>query len=497
MSKTVRYGDQNPTFEVTGDWYYTEGPVIIDYFKEFGFNFYPYQEHIMNMYGSRLEDDSFAATSIGNCMPRRNGKSFSARLYAAYLVMSEGCRVLYSAHHGATVTEMFKELCKLFDDPIGYPEFNEQIDYVYKQPGKEGIYLLNGGCIEFNTRTNNNARGSGYKIVIIDEAQEFTDAQADSLLPTISAAAASNGMVVEDPQVIYIGTPNYPECHGTVFARMHKDAHSGNESDLWWSEFGITELPNEDITEKEKEDLMYRTNPGLGYRISVKALVANSVRMSWDGYCREILGWWMPDTGGYEHMVEKDIWDKCATTNPPNPENGKVAYGVKFSPDATRAAVCIALKTKDNPIHIELVKVGDLTHGSKWLIDMLSSMYNDITCYLADGRGSADNLYTTLRGMHCPKLYCRTAATRDVIQAESNLVDMIRQGAITHYNQPELTNSIVGASKRKIGSSINPAYGFGDAPDIDSTPAEAAALAVLAVTTTKRDPHRSQKVVSF
>jgi hypothetical protein len=48
-----------------------------------------------------------------------------------------------------------------------------------------------------------------------------------------------------------------------------------------------------------------------------------------------------------------------------------------------------------------------------------------------------------------------------------------------------------------IGSRDAGGFGFGSVAGIDSTPVEAAALAVLAVQTTKRDPNARQRVISW
>lgn len=492
----ARYGDQTPTFETYGGWDHTDGPEMVETFRQYGFRFTPWQEHKLDLYGARNADNSFAATDIGDSTPRRNGKSFPARLYAGWEAAVEGNSVLYSAHHGSVVSEMFKNLCKLFDDPVAQPDWAEQTDFVYKQPGREGIYLKNGGLIEFNTRTNGNTRGVGYRVIIIDEAQEFTDAQADSLLPT-AAASSSPDLVVEDPQIIYIGTPNYPECHGTVFERMHAKAHTEDHGDTWWSEFALTELPPKGMPENDLVDLLYRMNPGLGYNVSLKALMSFTEKMTWEGFCRECLGWWMPTTGGYEHAIEKAAWDSCAIEDAPSPDGAKVAYGVKFAPDGTHAAVCVAVRRENAPVHVELVKCADTTHGSGWVSRMLAPMAGSICCYLADGRGTAENMEQQLRASGLPKMYCRTATTKDVVQADARFMDLVAARGITHYSQPELTASAIGSAKRVIGNKQNGAFGFGDAPDVDSAPVEAAALAVQAVMTTLRDPHKVQRVVSF
>ena len=508
----ARLGSQEPTFQREGDWCYSDGPLIEAWYEArtgegsggsgVPIRLFPFQSLVLNMYAARTEDGAFASRKVGLSVPRRNGKSFSARLYVGYMAAEMGKKVLYSAHNGSTSSDMFREFEDMFGDPDSYPELAEYVvpNGIYRQPGAQRFTFDSGGVIQFNTRTRSKARGSGYEIIVIDEAQEFTDSEADTLLPTASASPASSGLVVEDPQIIYLGTPVYPGCPGTVFRRLRHRAHEGTGRRApWWCEFGLASQPKQGMPEEEMTDLLYRTNPGLGYKVSINAILDSSDDLTWDGFCREIFGWWMPEDGGYLHAVESEAWEACATEDPPpsSAQGARVAYGVKFSHDGTHAAICAALAVPGLPTHVELVRCSDVTHGSAWLRSLLSGMTGDACCYLADGRGSADNLEADLRRGGAPRSYCRTATTKDVIGAFTAFVGMIGGGEVTHFSQQELTDSVVGSARRKIGNGPSSAFGFGDAPGVDSAPAEAAALAVMAVSTSKRDPHRVQRVVTF
>lgn len=363
----ARLGRQEPTFEVVGEWDHTDGREASDMFASYGIEFIPSQRHEFDVMCARKEDGSPQALTIGICKPRQNGKSFSACYYSAWMCAVEGWNVLYTAHTGSTVTKFFKRLCNLFDDPRN-DDWHGLLDYVYKQPGREGIYLRSGAYIEFATRTNG-ARGGSYDMAIIDEAQEYTDEQQDAIKPTLRA----RGHV---PQMIYLGTPHYPGCHGTAFRKMHDAAHAGGGG-AWWMEWAVDAIPPESATEDE------------------------------------LLGWWMPDDGGYEHAIEGAAWSACEVGGSPDPsaDGARVAYGVKFSPDATHAAVCVAVRPAHGPVHVELVANRDTTHGRGWVARLLAPMAGDACCYMADGRGSADNLEQELRAKGLPRLYCRTAKT--------------------------------------------------------------------------------------
>lgn len=487
----VRYGNPTPTFEVVGSYDYTDGPEIVSTFEKYGFQFTPAQKHKLDLYGARNCDGSFAATSINDSTPRRNGKSFPTRLYAAWAAAIDGNKVLYSAHNGGTVTDMFRELCKLFEDADNYPDWNDLLDYTYKQPGREGIYLTTGACIEFNTRTNSGARGSGYKVVIIDEAQEFTDAQADSLLPTIAAAASSSSLVVEDPQIIYIGTPDYPECHGTVFRRAHDQAHAGTLEESWWIEYAIDEMPPVGICREELLELIYRTNPGLGYRVSIKALLALRAQMSWDGFCREVLGWWYPLETTEDHAIPANLWQQTAISAIGELYEQKMAFGVKFTPDGSGYALAGCKQDKTGKCAFELIEVGSTACGTKPLAAALKQRCSKASCVVVDGQAGAPALCDNLRELGVPKNYVVRPKTQDVILAASMVLDGLRDGSLAHTStgQSALDESALHATKRKIGTQGG--WGFGG----QSAPIEACSLALFGIKTTKRNPKRKQVIL--
>ena len=95
----MKTGNQKPTFSVVGDYAYSLGHEVVEMFEEDGgATFYPSQKTELEYMLARNEDDSPAALSIGISKPRQNGKSYSARYYAAYMADFEHRQVLYSAH---------------------------------------------------------------------------------------------------------------------------------------------------------------------------------------------------------------------------------------------------------------------------------------------------------------------------------------------------------------------------------------------------------------
>ena len=405
----MRLGNQKPTFSVVGDYAYSLGDEVVEMFEEEGgATFYPSQKDEMRLFLARDKDDSPAALTIGISKPRQNGKSYTARYYAVYMGDFEHRQVLYSAHHSTTTNKMFKALCNLFESPEKYPDFANDVKSISHVRGSEGIYfkdwkdengiIHDGGCIEFVTRTNSGARGGTYSVIIIDEAQEMTAEEQEAMLPVISASSDLSD-ASKMPQQIFIGTPPNATCHGTVFAKMHNEAHSGESNGTWWLEWSeeVDDISSLNLTPKDALKLAYKTNPAMGYRIAEKTILNEFETMTLSGFLRERIGWWTPTrTETINYAIPQKIWDSCVSDEE-KPE-GKTAYGVRFSTDGATVALCGAVIPKKGAARISLIELRSTSRGTQWLANWLNERYDRAGCVVIDGRNGVDVLIEKING---------------------------------------------------------------------------------------------------
>lgn len=448
-------------------------------FEAYGRRYYGSQKYEMDVFFARDALGGFAAKSIGITKPRQNGKSFAVRDYSTWMAAVEGKSVLYSAHHGRTVRKMFKEICDFLES---HEDFRDELDYIYKAGGYEGIYFLSGACIEFQTRTNSGGRGGTYNVVVFDEAQELTNAQQDAILPTVSAA----GEIDEgagDPQKIYIGTVPGPECQGTVFRVLHDRAHEG-ESSMWWLEWGAQGKTLDDV-DVDSVDLWYACNPAMGRRISEDTVRDEHDTMSRDGFARERLGWWSPTAGLPDFAIPSSKFDSLAVPNAPR--DGRVAYGVKFSPDGHEVSLCAA-RAHDGFVYVEQIRREPLSMGLGWLSDWIAERRSKGCCCVVDGKSGAPALVDRLSSM--PKGYVITPSSVQVTAACASMLDHVNERRLEWLDgQTDLHDSATTSVRRHIGSSGGWGFG-GDNP----LPIEAASLALWGVENSKRNPERKLRI---
>ena len=458
-----------------GEYATSAGDKACAYFEKHGARFYESQKLEFELMLARDEDGGFAAKSLAITKPRQNGKSYAARWYVTWMAMVCGKRCLFSAHHSRTSRDMFKQVVDMLEAD---EKFSREVENIYRAGGYEGIYFRNGGCIEFQTRTNSGGRGGTYSVLCMDEAQEITPAQQDAILPTVSASGEiADG--ASEPQKIYIGTVPGPECQGTVFREMHDRVHAG-ESDIWWLEWGAQGEKLEDV-DVDDVDLWYACNPAMGRRMRESTVKDEHDTMSRDGFARERLGWWSPTAGKPDYPIDHRKWAAAVTDNPP--QDGKTAYGVKFSIDGSEVCVCAAL-LHDGTVHVEEVERRNMGAGTAWLAEWIAARKSVGCMCVIDGKAGAQALVDRLGKM--PVRYIHVANLNDMYSAASTLVSCVNEQALTWYApQDDLRDSATTSIRRPIGRGGG--WGFGGANPI---PIEAAALAVWGVKTSKRDPRR-------
>lgn len=328
--------------------------------------------------------------------------------------------------------------------------------------------------MKFLARTRNGGRGQHGDLLIFDEAQELTVEQQASFLPAISASL--------NPQTIYVGTPPDPTADGTVFRGIRDKAIGGETSSTAWFEFSVPEIG--DISDRQRWAM---TNPALGRRIMETTIEGEFEQMPPDTFARERLGWWTPVVEHKEEFVlDAEAWDKCRSEEP-KPE-GKTAFGVKFSPDASTVCLCGAVIPAEGPARVSVIELESTAMGTQWLADWLNERYSKASCVVIDGRNGVDALIDKIAGTWKIKGSVIRPRVNDVIAAVSTLTEAVNEQTVTWYSEQEiLRESAVTSIKRPIGGG----YGFGGD---NSLPIEAASLALWGAKTSKRDPNRRMRI---
>lgn len=473
-------GTQEPRIKVEPHRVMTDGEDAALLMETYGVELDPWQRMVVDSWLGRDESGRYNVTSAGLSLPRQNGKNVCLEAREFYGLVINGEKILHTAHQVRTSKKSFRRLAAMFTDKR-HPEIESIVKNVRYTNGEEAIELDNGGMIEFSARSRQAARGfDGISLVVYDEAQELMDEQVEAIMATLSASATGTR------QIIYTGTPPYPNCPGEVFRRRRSASmETPGQHDAWheWS-VDADNISKIDVTDKK---LWYMSNPALGIRLDEEFTQEEQTTMSPDGFARERLGWWSPVLAEQtDYAIPTALWDKCRSSEK-MPE-GKKAFGVKFSADGSEVVICGAIIPRQGSARIEMIDRKPTGLGTQWLADFLNARYNEASCVVIDGKNGVDVLVDKIVKTWLYKGSVIRPTSREVIAAVGMLMDGLSEDTLTWFSeQDDLRESAVNSIKRPISGG----WGFGGD---NSTPIEACALALWGAKTCKRDPSRKMRI---
>ena len=463
-------GSQEPSVRIAPEYLTSDGLDAIKVLNLGGFYPDPWQSDLLDDWLAIAPSGKWACRTCGGSVPRQNGKTgiLEARAEAGMILYNE--QVVYTAHLQKTATETFEEMAVFFDSP----KIRTYVKDIKTALGREQIVLKSGARVKFLARTRNGGRGQHGDLLIFDEAQELDSNAQASFLPAISASL--------NPQVVYTGTPPDAESDGTVFRGIREKAIAGETKTVAWFEFSVNEIGN--VKDPKR---WAATNPALGRRILLSTIESEVEQMDEDTFARERLGWWSPIVSRkVDYAITEDVWDACSSSAVA-PE-GKIGYGVKFSPDGSEVALCVAVVPQEGPARIELIDRRPTGLGTQWLADWLNERYQKAACVVIDGKNGVDVLVDKIAPTWRMKGSVIRPTAKDVIAAVSTLVDALNEQTVTWFDkQDALRDSAITSTKRPIGGG----WGFGGE---DSAPIEACALAFWGAKNSKRDPSRKMRI---
>ena len=477
-------GSQEPRIQIEPKRAGTDGYDAATLMEAYGNKLDDWQKLILDCWLGKDEDGNYNVTSAGLAVPRQNGKNVCIEALEFFGLVMNGERILHTAHQVRTSKKSFRRLVAMFTDKR-HPEIQEIVKTIRYTNGEEAIELISGGTIEFLARSRQAARGfDGISRIIFDEAQELTDDQVEAIMATLAASDTGTR------QLIYAGTPPYPNCPGEVFRRRRKACLDDPGPHEAWHEWSVAakEIGNIKVGD---HSVWYMTNPALGIRLTEEFTANELSTMSADGFARERLGWWSPVlTDEPDKAISEKDWKACKSALP-KPPTGKTAYGVKFTPDGATVALCGAVIPQDGPARITLIDRRQTGEGIQWLADWLNQRSGKASCVVIDGRNGVDVLVEKIAGKEGnwkAKNSVIRPNVRDVIASVSTMTDALSEKTVTWYEkQPELEESALSSVKRPIGGG----WGFGGE---NAAPIEAAALALWGAKTSKRDPTRKMRI---
>ena len=421
----MRYGRQTPTASVVLPYENTYGQDAIDLYNATPKTAQEWQELMLNNILAYNDEGLWVHTKFGYSVPRRNGKNEVVAMVELFALIKLGVKVLHTAHRTTTGHTAWERLCGLFDS----------LDIKYdctKQLGLETITLEGGGKIAFRTRSSKGGLGEGYDILVIDEAQEYTDDQESALKYVVSDSP--------NPLTIFCGTPPTNVSAGTVFQKFREKVLYGESVNSGWAEWGVDEM-----SDVHDVDLWYECNPSMGTILNERK-VQDEITNDDIDFNIQRLGLWLKYN--QKSAISEGVWDELKVDKVS--VVGSVFVGIKYSHEGDSVAMSVAAKTEDGKIFIEGLDCRPVSEGNGWILNALSKLHTGKNAVYVDGASGQQLLAADMKAnkMKPPVL----PTVKQFIVANSAFEQAIYQKTLIHSSQPSMKQIVTNCEKRKIGS---------------------------------------------
>lgn len=441
----LRKGRQTPTQSVVLPYFATKGSEAIDLYNASGRTAQEWQELLLSDILAVNDEGLWVHTKFGYSVPRRNGKNEIVAIREAY-GLKNGERILHTAHRTTTSSSASKRLAAILNGcgytEIARPKKDMKYEKAYtfsKQFGLERITILDegGGTCDFRTRSSKGGLGEGFDLLVIDEAQEYTDDQESALKYVVTDS--------KNPQTIFCGTPPTPVSSGTVFVKFRNATLSGATVNGGWAEWSVSR--QSDVRDKE---LWYETNPSLG-TVFTERSVLDEVGTDEVDFNIQRLGLWLKYN--QKSAISKAEWAELKVEKLPA-LTGPLFIGIKYGHDGNHVALSIAVKTKDKKIFVETVDCREVRAGNLWILDFLKNA--SINKVVVDGASGQQLLATDMKdaALKAPLL----PTVKEIINANACFEQGLFQYNISHMGQPSVEQIVGNCEKRAIGA--NGGFGY-------------------------------------
>jgi len=397
-------------------------------------------------------------------IPRQVAKTFLiSRIVIALATLYPNTTILWTAHRTRTADQTFQELAGIVKRPgvRKYLKLGGRNDGIRSANGQQEIAFANGSTIMFGAREQGFGRGfTKVDVEIFDEAQILSSAALEDMVP-----AANQSQLPHKALLFFMGTPPRPKDPGEEFSARRKAALEAKgvstepitvAGDALYCEMSADDNVGEpggpaldDIAQIEK------ANPSFPHRTPLVSIKRMRKQLTDDdSWRREALGVWDGDGVKLWQVVPKATWDALAIAPEDAPQNGDIAFGVKFSVDVERVGVGVAIReAPGDPVHVEALGISRIDEGFASLIDWLAEPSRHTgTRIVIDGRAGAEDLKNALLAAGVPQRIVTVASPGEAVAAHSAMTRSFAEGTLTHLAQPGLNQAVEISQRRPIGS---------------------------------------------
>jgi hypothetical protein len=428
---------------------------------------------------------------IAITLPRRATKSSSVWALAMGRCLARpGYKVALTAQTGTAARTRW------LDDVIGRMMLEEADQdlvsriKINRSNGHEKMTFKNGSSFVVLPPKESSFRGAGFDLVLIDEAQEFDDDEADALdsgiRPSLDTKAGGG-------QVIILGTAGSARS-GLLWNTLELGRQDPPEAGIveYAVPDGITADNLLDANGEKDWDIVrplaLRAHPGISpdddeHPLTTEKIVRKRyMKMPVQSFAREYLGIW--PISAQDAFLSAETWTATATQEPlPTSLPAEAVLGIATHPDGLSASIVAAWRDEDGKACLLL---SDQRQKIDWLVRETSRLAKKYKVRVAHdtAHGPVQTEVEALKKVAAPRPVLIPVKFNELKLGHAQLVKDITSNNVTHWGQSGMTEAIGIVTKRTFsdrGGWLLARPPGQSAADI--TPLEAAALALLAFDT--------------
>lgn len=414
----------------------------------FGVTFDRWQDDLGRLVLSKRADGLYAATVGGVILaiPRQVAKTwFVMRVIFALCILFPGLKVLWTAHHTATLSNTFRSASglarrKKVAPHVGNPEGGPG---VRRGSGKEAILFKSGSMILFGAREQGFGRGfENVDVEVFDEAQILGEKALDDMVAATNQCRHPHGALL-----FYMCTPPKPTDPGEAITNRRADALSGESQDTL-----LVECSADPDADPDDHAQWRKANPSFPRRtplVSMLRLRKNLVSVA--SWMREALGIW--DSDGARAVYPLDRWDALVDAKSKVRRGAHLVFAVDVSWDRELAHIAVAGIRKDGLRHVQVVAAVEPSGVAAWIRERVPTL-GPLAVAVQGSGAPASSLAEELGGVGAP---VRRLNGGDMAKAHGAMFDAIRSGRLRHLGEQSVRQQIATAVARPLsdGSALD------------------------------------------
>jgi hypothetical protein len=407
----------------------------------------PWQQYVLDQGLGEREGGKWAAFEVCCNVPRQCGKGaiIEARELAGLFLLDEQL-ILHSAHEFKTAMEAMRRIESLL---MNSDSLRPHVKRVRRQGGEECIEMRSGARLRFIARSSGSGRGMTGDCNVMDEAMILGDEAMSALLPTMAA--------VKNPQAWYFGSAGIG-AQSSQLGRLRRRALAAMESgepdpSLAYFEWSINDHADEcqpgctDHDDVDAPESVLKSNPAIGYRLTLEKTTLERLSMGPVGFARERLGVgsYPNDVADTWQVIGEDAWRSLADGR--SETEGAVSFSIDMTPERSHTAIAVAGVWRGGT-HVEVV---DHRPGVGWVIDRAKEIHekNNPRAWVIDAGGPAGSLIKPLE--EALGITVVQPKVREVVAACAQFYDAVTEQGLSHIDQAPLAVALAGAQKRPLG----------------------------------------------